>query len=304
MRRIPRFIAYITRRYLARFLKRSVDPITYYEVLDRTLEQLPTRWNDWTKEGEFRTAQMNRQLAWSMAFVAGAVNAGGFLALGHYTSHMTGVVSTMADMLAVKDLEAFFVAFGMLICFLGGAFLCTTLISLGKRKHIQARYAYALGVEAALLLLFGYKGATLQDDLAWNVPTTVALLCFIMGMHNAVTTNISGAAVRSTHLTGTVTDIGIELSKLTYRNSKRLKDAPPILADRAKLKLMSLLLVSFFVGGVLGGIGFKHIGFKVTVPLAGFLVLLAVRPLWMGLRILLRHLRRDLRRELGHRERS
>ncbi len=296
MRRIPRYLAYLTRRYLARFLKRSVDPITYYEVLDHTLEQLPTRWNDWTKEGEFRTAQMNRQLAWSMAFVAGAVNAGGFLALGHYTSHMTGVVSTMADMLAVKDLEAFFVAFGMLLCFMAGAYLCTTLISLGKRKHIQARYAYALSLEAALLLLFGYKGATLQDDLAWNVPTTVALLCFIMGMHNAVTTNISGAAVRSTHLTGTVTDIGIELSKLTYRNTKRVKDAPPILADRGKLKLVSLLLVSFFAGGLAGGIGFKHIGFKVTVPLAIFLVALALRPLWMGLRIFFRHLRRDLER--------
>lgn len=300
MRRLPGYIAYLTRRYVARFLKRSVDPITYYEVLDHTLEQLPTRWNDWTKEGAQRTAQMNRQLAWSMAFVAGAVNAGGFLALSHYTSHMTGVVSTMADMLAVKDMEAFFVAFGMLLCFTAGAYLCTTLISFGKRKHIQARYAYSLGVEAMLLLVFGYFGSILQDDLAWNVPITVALLCFIMGMHNAVTTNISGAAVRSTHLTGTVTDIGIELSKLTYRNSKRVKDAAPILADRGKLKLMVLLLVSFFVGGVIGGIGFKHIGFKVTVPLAIFLVVLALRPLWMGIRILFRHLRRDLERT--HRE--
>ncbi len=294
MRRLPRYIAYLTRRYVARFLKRTVDPVTYYEVLDRTLEQLPTRWDDWTKEGEARTASMNRQLAWSMSFVAGAVNAGGFLALSHYTSHMTGVVSTMADMLAVKDLEAFFVAFGMLICFTIGAYVCTTLISLGKRRRIQARYAYSLGLEAALLLVFGYYGSRLQDDLAWNVPITVALLCFIMGMHNAVTTNISGAAVRTTHLTGTVTDIGIELSKLTYLNSKRRKDTQPILADRAKLKLMTLLLVSFFLGGVTGGIGFKHIGFKVTVPLALFLVVLALRPVWMGIRILLRHLRRDL----------
>lgn len=298
MRRIPRFLAYLTRRYLAHGFRKSLDPVTYYTVLDRTLEKLPTRWEDWTREGESRTAEMNRQLAGAMAFVAGAVNAGGFLAVGHYTSHMTGVVSSMADQAAIGDYEALAYAFGMLVCFVAGAFVSTGLISYGRRHRWRGRYALALGLEAILLLVFGYAGARLEArEYAW-VNGSVALLCFIMGLHNAVTTNISGAAVRTTHLTGTVTDIGIELSRLVYRNSPNLLDAPRIAADRTRLKLMGLLLVAFLAGGTLGAVGFKHIGFKITVPLALFLVVLALRPLWLELRLFLRHLKKDLTRYL------
>ena len=48
------------------------------------------------------------------------------------------------------------------------------------------------------------------------------LLCFIMGMHNTVMTLLSGGAIRSTHMTGTATDLGIELSRaLTTRSEER-----------------------------------------------------------------------------------
>lgn len=302
MRRTPRFFAYIARRYLAHAFKKSMDPLTYYTVLDRTLEKLPTRYEDWTREGESRTPAMNRQLAWSMAFVAGAVNAGGFLAVQHYTSHMTGVLSTMADMAALKDYGALLYAAGMLSCFIAGSFVSTGLISFGKRHRWRGRYALALGLEALLLLFFGYAGSRLEAREYFYTDASVAVLCFIMGMHNAVTTNISGAAVRTTHMTGTVTDIGIELSRLVYRNSPHLKDAPRIVADRARLRLLVLLAVSFFAGGVSGALGFRHLGFKVTVPLALFLLMLAVRPLILELRLFMRHLRKDVQKSVSMRE--
>lgn len=44
-----------------------------------------------------RTRRANRRLGAVLAFVAGAVNAGGFLAVQRYTSHMTGIVSGIAD---------------------------------------------------------------------------------------------------------------------------------------------------------------------------------------------------------------
>ena len=44
-----------------------------------------------------RTDDANRRLGQSLAFVAGAANAGGFLAVKQYTSHMSGIVSAMAD---------------------------------------------------------------------------------------------------------------------------------------------------------------------------------------------------------------
>jgi hypothetical protein len=39
------------------------------------------------------------------------------------------------------------------------------------------------------------------------------------------------------------------------------------------------MLASFFVGGLAGAIGFKHVGYVVTVPLACLLVMLAAIPL-------------------------
>jgi uncharacterized membrane protein YoaK (UPF0700 family) len=206
---------------------------------------------------------------------------------------MTGVVSSMADEMAGGDLTTALAALAMMLSFLGGAFLCTTLISYGQRHRLRSRYALALAVEAALMLVFGFMGNRLQQEVEFTLPLTVMLLCFIMGLHNAVTSIISGAAVRTTHLTGTVTDIGIELSRLTYVNVHQRRGRARIVANRPKLTLLLLLLASFLGGGVVGALGFKHIGFKLTVPLAGFLCLLATRPLLLELYLLLRRIRKQ-----------
>ncbi|MDP1831671.1 MAG: YoaK family protein, partial [Geothrix sp.] len=262
-------------------------------AVDRALATLPIQEKLLVREGALRSGALNRQLAWAMAFVAGAVNAGGFLAVSHYTSHMTGVVSTMADVLAEGDLTTALAALAMMLSFMGGAFVCTTLISFGQRRRMRSRYALTLVFEAALMLVFGFMGNRLQQEIRFTLPLTVMLLCFIMGLHNAVTSIISGAAVRTTHLTGTVTDIGIELSRLTYVNVHHRHGRDRIIANRPKLTLLLLILASFLGGGVAGALGFRHIGFKVTVPLAGFLCFLAARPLLLELRLLLHRLRKQ-----------
>jgi uncharacterized membrane protein YoaK (UPF0700 family) len=143
------------------------------------------------------------------------------------------------------------------------------------------------------MLVFGFMGNRLEQEIKFTLPMTVMLLCFIMGMHNAVTSIISGAAVRTTHLTGTITDIGIELSRLSYVNIHHRSGRERIVANRQKLSLLLLILASFLGGGVAGALGFKHIGFKVTLPLAGFLCFLAARPLLLELRLLLHRLRKQ-----------
>ncbi len=293
MRRIPRAIQLIAARYLRRLLRNRLDGPQLQSAIESALATLPIQEKLLVREGALRSGGLNRQLAWAMAFVAGAVNAGGFLAVSHYTSHMTGVVSSMADELAAGDLVTALAALAMMVSFLAGAFLCTTLISFGQRHRMRSRYALALVLEAGLMLVFGFMGSRLQQELRFTLPTTVMLLCFIMGMHNAVTSIISGAAVRTTHLTGTVTDIGIELSRLTYVNVHQRHGRARIVADRQKLSLLLLILASFLGGGVVGALGFKHIGFKVTVPLAGFLCFLAARPLLLELRLLLHRLQKQ-----------
>lgn len=300
MRRIPRYLQLIVTRYLRRLLGSRLAGRQLQAAVDTALATLPIQEKLLVREGALRSETLNRQLAWAMAFVAGAVNAGGFLAVSHYTSHMTGVVSSMADELADGDFATALAALAMMLSFLAGAFVCTTLISFGQRRRMRSRYALTLILEALLMMVFGFMGNRLQQEIRFTLPSTVMLLCFIMGMHNTVTSIISGAAVRTTHLTGTVTDIGIELSRLTYVNVHHRQGRERIQANRQKLTLLLLILAAFLAGGVTGALGFRHIGFKVTVPLAGFLCFLAARPILLEMRLLLHRLRRQWGSEPGH----
>ncbi|TAJ07556.1 MAG: DUF1275 domain-containing protein [Planctomycetota bacterium] len=234
---------------------------------------------------------VDRQLAWSLAFVAGAINAGGFLAVQTYTSHVTGPISRAADELALGRVTPALAALGMVACFLAGAFASGVLVHAGRALRLRSRYALALAIEALLLLVFGAFGASLQQHRELVLPATVVLLCFLMGMHNAIVTHISSAVVRTTHMTGIVTDIGIGLANLAFRprNAHEVDDAA---RRRARLKLHALILASFFVGGIAGALGFKHVGYAMTFVLAFFLVLLAVRPIWLDIRLRSRHARR------------
>jgi uncharacterized membrane protein YoaK (UPF0700 family) len=110
------------------------------------------------------------------------------------------------------------------------------------------------------------------------VPTTVALLCFTMGLQNAIITKISQAEIRTTHVTGMVTDIGIELGKALYWNRRRGDELTAVRADMEKLWLLVSLVGLFFIGGVTGAIGFKRVGFLATLPLAVVLLMLAIVP--------------------------
>ena len=225
-----------------------------------------------------RTADANRHLGIALCFVAGATNAGGFLAVHQYTSHMTGIVSSMADHLVLGTFKVVLGGLGALLSFLAGAACSAVMVNYARRHGLQSEYAGPLLLEAALLIGFGMVGAQLAQLQGLFVPATVMLLCSIMGLQNAVISKLSKAEIRTTHVTGIVTDIGIELGKLFYWN---MGDGPAeqrVVANRERLKVLSLLLLAFFLGGVAGAIGFNRIGYLSTVPLAVALVVLAALP--------------------------
>jgi uncharacterized membrane protein YoaK (UPF0700 family) len=224
-----------------------------------------------------RTGGADTLLGIALTFVAGAINAGGFLAVGQYTSHVSGIFSSMADNLALGSLALVGLGLAAFLPFVMGAACSAMLINWGRRHHLGSRYAMPLMLEAFLLLGFGILGWLAHPSPAF-ATLAVPLLCFIMGLQNATVTKISGARMRTTHVTGIVTDIGIELGKLAYWN--RNPDNPDrVLADRGKLRLLVLLLVSFFIGGVTGAIGFNQIGFLFSLPFAALLFLLSGPPL-------------------------
>ena len=227
-----------------------------------------------------RTEAANRRLGCSLAFVAGAANAGGFLAVGMYTSHMSGIVAALSDNLALGQLVLVLSGLSALMSFLLGAVTSTVLVHWGRRHHTHSEYAAPLMFEAVLLLTFGAMGANLEHHRVLYVPATVGLLCYVMGLQNAIITKISRAEIRTTHVTGLVTDIGIELGKLGYWNRPGVaRDLPRVMGDRQKLRLLCSLLGMFFLGGLAGALGFKYLGFSATIPLALVLVTLAIVPL-------------------------
>ncbi|MEO8542262.1 MAG: YoaK family protein [Burkholderiaceae bacterium] len=241
--------------------------------------------------GRNRTLQSNRILGITLAFVAGAINAGGFLAVKQYTSHMTGIVSAMADNLALGNMTLVPVGLGALLSFMLGAACSAVMVNYARRRGMHSEFALPLLLEAFLLLLFGLMGARLMGVEGLFVPVTVMLLCFMMGLQNAVISKLSNAEIRTTHVTGMVTDIGIEIGKLLYWNRHPAPAGPIVLANRQRLRILLSLVAAFFVCGVLGALGFQSVGYSSTVPLALLLLMMAGMPAVDDLRELLARLR-------------
>ncbi len=232
-----------------------------------------------------RTRRTNRQLGGVLAFVAGAVNAGGFLAVQRYTSHMTGVVSGIADDLVLGEVALAMAGVSSLLAFVLGAAITAVLINWGRRRRLQGEYALPLMLEAMLLLVFGLLGANLELLVDVFVPSTVLLLCFIMGLQNAIVTKISQAEIRTTHMTGVITDLGIELGRLFYWNrAPEANEQHFVKANRDKLAIHATILGLFFVGGLMGALAFKRMGFSATMPIAALLMTMAAPTLLLDLR--------------------
>ncbi len=243
---------------------------------------------------QHRTASTNRLLGGILAFNAGAVNAGGFLVVAMYTSHMTGFASLLADNLVLGNMRLVLGATGALLAFTCGAAFTAIQVNWARQHGLRSEYALPLLVEAMLLLLFGLLGATLNRQTPFAVPLTVLVLSFTMGLQNALVSKISSSQIRTTHMTGIVTDIGIELGKLLYWNRTASPFESRVRANRIKLRLFGTLLAAFIGGGVVGAMGFKYVGFTWVIPLALLLLGMSLPPLYSDL---VRFIRRKTARQ-------
>lgn len=223
--------------------------------------------------GPDRTERANRHLAVLLALIAGMLNSVGFVAVSVYTSHMTGLVASVADHLVLGSYAVVRVGIAAIVAFVTGAGVCAILFNWARRRELRSRYANVLVLEAVLVLVFG----GLAGRLTWSHRTWVyiTVLGFTMGLQNAIITKISQAQIRTTHVTGMITDIGIELGKLVYRN--RLTGVDPVRADLGKLRMLSSIVGAFFAGSLLGAGGYLRFGFPVLVA-PSLLLLVAAAP--------------------------
>ena len=234
--------------------------------------------------GPDRNERTNRDLAVLLALTAGALNSVGFMAIAIYTSHMTGLTALFADSLGTGALGVALLCLTGITSFVLGAAGCALLFNWARRRGLRSRYAIVLLIEALLVLSVGLLAQELTSaERSWAL---IGVLGFTMGLQNAIITKISNAQIRTTHVTGMVTDIGIELGKLVYR--RRADDPDPVRADLGKLALHGMIVGAFFLGGLLGALAYQVIGFLAVLPTACILLLLASIPVVEDLRALSR----------------
>ena len=180
----------------------------------------------------------------ALACVAGMVNVIGYLGFEHQAvSHLTGTTSLLGAALAQGDLRAIVHLWGMLIAFCVGAMLSGLVIQ-DQTLKLGRRYGVALALEAALLLL---SIPLFKQQQIWGA-LLAAMAC---GLQNAMVTTYSGAVVRTTHLSGMFTDLGIGLGHL-------LRGMP---VPMRRLTLSGLIISGFLGGGVLGAWFYRHWGY-------------------------------------------
>ena len=180
----------------------------------------------------------------ALACVAGMVNVIGYLGFEHQAvSHLTGTTSLLGAALAQGDLRAIVHLWGVLIAFCVGAMLSGLVIQ-DQTLKLGRRYGVALALEAVLLLL---AIPLFKQQQIWGA-LLAAMAC---GLQNAMVTTYSGAAVRTTHLSGMFTDLGIGLGHL-------LRGMP---LPMRRLTLSGLIISGFLGGGVLGAWFYRHWGY-------------------------------------------
>lgn len=211
-------------------------------------------------EGSERSDRENRLLAAYLAFIAGFSNSAGFLLIGTFTSHVTGNVGRLANDLAFGKWGAGVSAVSLLVSFFAGAFLVSVILESRVFRHLSRAYAFAMAVEAVLLAGFTLLSAVASAAHPRVLDAVAVLLCAAMGMQNALVTRISGAVVRTTHLTGVVTDLGIETARWV-RYWRRARSAEP--AERPSVTKSRLLLTiasAFLIGAVVGALVTVRLG--------------------------------------------
>ncbi|MRG48445.1 DUF1275 domain-containing protein [Chitinophaga sp. SYP-B3965] len=195
--------------------------------------------------GRRRNFKHNVRLAALLCVTAGMVNAAGLFAFAVLTTNVTGHAGLLAQKLAMGDLRAARMVALWLVLFLAGAFFSSCCIG-QTGQHKSASYTLPIIIEIIILLLVGSFGYTFDQSILKTEYFAGSLL-FAMGMQNALVSTVSGNVVRTTHLTGMFTDLGIELYALL---AAPLKNRPGI---RSKITLRLVIIFFFLAGGIIGG---------------------------------------------------
>jgi uncharacterized membrane protein YoaK (UPF0700 family) len=248
------------------------------------------------------------RLAITLAWVAGYTNIIALIVCGHVVSHMSGTASDLGLGVARGDVHKVGLALALLAAFLAGAIASGLSTELGRRSRWRSIYIAPMAIEAALLIVLAI-GVELHDPSSVEVGLRLyalsAIAALAMGVQNATITRISNGVVRTTHVTGVVTDLGLELAHAMWRARDRARsvivhhlrhDAP---ASRAvtdpiregspgvglgwRVALLASIFGSFSLGAGLGAVAYGVWPAGAMIPPLAFLLFIigmdAARPI-------------------------
>lgn len=217
-------------------------------------------------KGKSRTYIHNLRLASLLSVVAGIVNITGILSVKTLTTNVTGHFAFFSEDLFNKQYGNAFIYLFLILSFLMGAFVSNFIVEYISRKRAQVSYIWPIVIEIMILITVGLLGTSSLTKFDGNF--IACALLFAMGLQNALVTNVSKSIVRTTHLTGLFTDLGIELSQLFFfRKTTEFR----LLSKSIYLKLA--IIGGFFLGCVGGGFIYKNLALKTLLVAVVFLII-------------------------------
>lgn len=216
------------------------------------------------RQGKPRSFRHNLRLASILSFVAGIVNINGVLSMNILTTNVTGHFAFFSRDFVEGRYGPAVLFILYILFFLFGAFVSGFLIEWVWRRKPSVSHAAPMFLEMSILVIVAFSGHSASVRTEW----IACALLFAMGVQNALVTKVSKATVRTTHLTGLFTDLGIELSQVLFYKgqveSRKLSGS---------ILLRVFIIVFFFLGGVCGGFLFHEYQLKALLFAAGSLLI-------------------------------
>jgi uncharacterized membrane protein YoaK (UPF0700 family) len=219
------------------------------------------------------------RLAITLSWIAGYTNLITVLTCGQVTSHMSGATSEVGRDLVQGDWRRLGYLLLLVAAFVVGALVSGVVSDVGKALRWQSIYVLPMAIEALLLAIFAvgvelHDAARIETGGAFVWMTLVAAAA--MGLQNATITRISGGVVRTTHVTGVLTDLGLETAHLLawlVRGRPAEAHPNPLGPSSAKrLALLASIAGAFAVGAGVGTFAFLKIPTYSMVPPVAFLI--------------------------------
>lgn len=216
--------------------------------------------------GKGRTYSHNLKLASILSGVAGIVNITGVLGLNMLTTNVTGHFAFFSEELVRKEYGKAFIFLFYILFFLFGAFISSLIMEWVSKYKPQTSYVMPILIEITIMIAASFSTLLVsKESFLFSILLSPALL-FAMGLQNALVTQVSQSVIRTTHLTGLFTDLGIEMSQRFF-----YKEPAEKMRLNKSIFLKLAIIFCFFMGGIIGGLAYPYLELKTLLLPVGLL---------------------------------